>query len=344
MKANLKSLRNQGYTLSESLAELVDNSIKAKAKNIELYLWFGNDPFILTMDDGYGMEENEIVNKALIVPDDNSNYTDSGPDDLGRYGLGLKQGTFAHCKSLTIFSKKENFSHKTQHIDENNPSDDLPNCIINEIVKSKIQELKQRKSGTIILWSDLDYLMKRRDSTTSNFYDQVERVKKHFKMIYHNRISKGSLNIYFQGVDDINKIKSYDPFYENSKDTIKLEDVPIHSKGSLITLKPYIIPKEISSEHLNKNGNELQGLYFSRKNRIIDFGGWFEIDSGSTTKLSTTDKFRRLRILTELPTDNVEDWIPSQKNKVNIPDFFKKTMFQNIKKIREKYLEKIREE
>ena len=51
MKANLKSLRNQGYTLSESLAELVDNSIKAKAKNIELYLWFGDDPFILTMDD-----------------------------------------------------------------------------------------------------------------------------------------------------------------------------------------------------------------------------------------------------------------------------------------------------
>ena len=247
MKANLKSLRNQGYTLSESLAELVDNSIKAKAKNIELYLWFGDDPYILTMDDGYGMEENEIVNKALIVPDDNSNYTDSGPDDLGRYGLGLKQGTFAHCKSLTIFSKKENFSHKTQHIDEDKPSDDLPNCIKKEIVKSKIQELKQRKSGTIILWSDLDYLMKRRDSTTSNFYDQVERVKKHFKIIYHNRISKGSLNIYFQGADDINKIKSYDPFYENSKDTIKLEDVPIHSKGSLITLKPYIIPKEISS-------------------------------------------------------------------------------------------------
>ena len=67
---------------------------------------------------------------------------------------------------------------------------------------------------------------------------------------------------------------------------------------------------------------------FSRKNRIIDFGGWFEIDSGSTTKLSTTDKFRRLRILTELPTDNVEDWIPSQKNKVNIPDFLRKRCFK----------------
>ena len=26
------------------------------------------------MDDGHGMDENEIVNKALVVPDDNSNY------------------------------------------------------------------------------------------------------------------------------------------------------------------------------------------------------------------------------------------------------------------------------
>ena len=51
------------------------------------------------------MDENEIANKALVVPDDNSEYEDSGPDDLGRYGLGLKQGTFAHCKSLTILSK-----------------------------------------------------------------------------------------------------------------------------------------------------------------------------------------------------------------------------------------------
>ena len=84
-------------------------------------------------------------------------------------------------------------------------------------------------------------------------------------MIYHNRISKGSLNIYFQGADDINKIKSYDPFYENSKDTIKLEDVPIHSKGSLITLKPYIIPKEISSEHLNKMEMNYRGFIFLEK-------------------------------------------------------------------------------
>ena len=344
MKVNFKSLRNQGYTLAESLAELVDNSIKAKAKNIELYLWFGDDPFILTMDDGHGMDENEIVNKALVVPYDNSNYTDGGPDDLGRYGLGLKQGTFANCKCLTIFSKKENFFYKTQHIDEDKPNDDLPKCSSNEIAKSKIEELKNRKSGTIILWSDLDYLLKRRDSTIGNFYDQVERVKKHFTMIYHKRVFRDKLNIFFQGNDEINRIKSFDPFYENNKDTMKLEDIPINSKGSQIILKPYIIPKEISSENLNKNGNELQGLYFSRKKRIIDFGGWFEIDSESRTKLSTTDKFRRLRILTELPINNVEDWIPSQKNKVNIPDFFKKTMFQNIKKIREKYLDKIKEE
>ena len=165
MSVFFKSLRNQGYTLAESLAELVDNSIKAQSKNIEIYIYFAEDPFILTVDDGFGMDENEIENKALVVPDDNSEYEDSGPDDLGRYGLGLKQGTFAHCKCLTIFSKKENFSYKTQHIDEKNPNDILPKCSSNKIVKSKIEELKNKRSGTIILWSDLDYLMNRRDPT-----------------------------------------------------------------------------------------------------------------------------------------------------------------------------------
>jgi len=344
MSVSFKSLRNQGYTLAESLAELVDNSIKAQSKNIEIYIYFAEDPFILTVDDGFGMDENEIENKALVVPDDNSEYEDSGPDDLGRYGLGLKQGTFAHCKCLTIFSKKENFSYKTQHIDEKNPNDILPKCSSNKIVKSKIEELKNKRSGTIILWSDLDYLMNRRDPTIGNFYDQVERVKKHFRMIYHKRISRDNLNIFFQGVDELNKIKSFDPFYENSKDTIKLEDIPISFKGTQIILKPYIIPKDISSENLNKNGYELQGLYFSRKDRIIDFGGWFEIDSESKTKLATTDKYRRLRILVKLPIENAEYWIPSQKNKVYIPDFLKKTILLNVKKIRDKYLDKIKEE
>ena len=78
--------------------------------------------------------------------------------------------------------------------------------------------MKNRKSGTIILWNDLDYLLKRRDSTIGNFYDQVERVKKHFTMIYHKRIFQDKLNIFFQGNDEINRIKSFDPFYENNKE------------------------------------------------------------------------------------------------------------------------------
>jgi hypothetical protein len=345
MSVSFKSLRNQGYTLAESLAELVDNSIKAQAKNVEIYLYFADDPFILTVDDGFGMDENEIENKALVVPDDNSEYEDSGPDDLGRYGLGLKQGTFAHCKSLTILSKKVNFSYKSQHIDQDQPNESLPKCVSNNsIVKSKIEDLKKSKSGTIILWTELDNLMKRTDSTTSNFYDHVERTQKHFRMIYYKRILKNKLNLFFQGSEDINRLKPIDPFYEHMKETIKLEDIPINLKGSQIILKPFIIPKDISIENFNKNGNELQGLYFSRKDRIIDFGGWFEIDSEFKTRLSTTDKYRRLRILIELPVKNIEDWIPSQKNKVNIPDFFKKPMFQIVVKIRDKYLDKINEE
>ena len=338
MKVNFKSLRNQGYTLAESLAELVDNSIKAQAKNVEIYLYFADDPFILTVDDGFGIDENEIENKALVVPDDNSKYEDSGPDDLGRYGLGLKQGTFANCKSLTILSKKDNFAYKSQHIDQDQPNESLPKCVSsNSIVKSKIEDLKKSKSGTIILWTELDNLMKRTDSSTNNFYDHVERTQKHFRMIYYKRILKNKLNLFFQGSEDINRLKPIDPFYEHMKETIKLEDIPINLKGSQIILKPFIIPKDISVENFNKNGNELQGLYFSRKDRIIDFGGWFELDTESNTRLVNSDRFNRLRILVELPINDIDLWLPSQKNRVNIPDFFKKTMLQKVIKIRQDY-------
>jgi len=344
MKTYLKNFRHQGYTLAESLAELVDNSIKAQAKNIKIYLYFNNDPFILTCDDGYGMDEDELINKALSIPKDNSEYVDSGPDDLGRFGLGLKQGTFSQCKTLTILSKKKNFNYKTYSLENEEITNLLPSCASNEIIKKKIYELKNTNHGTLILWSDLDILMKQRDASKGNFYDEAEFAKRHFKMIYHKRILNDSIKIFFQGDEDVNKIQPFDPFYSKNKNTIKLEDIEVLTDGGLITLRSWLIPSDIENENLNKSGNELQGIYFSRKDRIYDYGGWFRVDSESKQRFNITDRFNRLRILVELPVESKEDWIPSLKNRVNIPEFAKKKLLQGIKKIRDKYIVKINNE
>jgi hypothetical protein len=49
------------YDLLSALADLIDNSIKAQSRNIELsYLYNRGNPLVRVLDDGYGMTAEEL--------------------------------------------------------------------------------------------------------------------------------------------------------------------------------------------------------------------------------------------------------------------------------------------
>jgi len=94
----LEKLRSHGYTLQQSLAELADNSITHNAKNIWVYMFWsddaGKDSFIMVVDDGRGMNEDELLNRALAFP--KKEHVDQGENDHSVFGVGLKTGSFNH--------------------------------------------------------------------------------------------------------------------------------------------------------------------------------------------------------------------------------------------------------
>ena len=93
---------------------------------------------------------------------------------------------------------------------------------------------------------------------------------------------------------------------------------------------------------MGKSKNDLQGLFFLRKDRVIDFGGWFGLGEKNTDRFwSSSEKFNRLRIEVEIPIETSRDWITHSKNKVNIPDYAASKMRKSLIKIRKDYLEKI---
>ena len=341
----LEKFRNHGYTLPQSLAELADNSITFNAKNIWIYMYWSDDlgknSFVMVVDDGGGMNENELVNKALTIPKED--HVDRGEGDLSRFGLGLKTGSFEHCRSITVITKKGKIIKKTLNFKEG-LTDEMPSCINHKFVKKYLDNFEKQNSGTIILWSDLDRISRiQAIDRAANFYSDYERSRKHFKLIYHKFILDKKINIYFGGNEDVNKTKIFDPFYKENKNTIKLQDVEISFfKGGSTILKPWIIPQDTGNENLNFTKNELQGLYFFRRKRLIDYGGWFEIGDRHTDRFwSPTDRFNRLRIEVELPLENDDLWISYSKNKVTIPKFAISKFRKHLKKIRKDYLEKI---
>ena len=295
----------------------------------------------MVVDDGNGMDENELINKALAIP--KKEHVDQGEKDHSVYGLGLKTGSFNHCKSITVITKKNKLLRKTLSL-KDGITDEMPSYINHKFIVKHLDKFTNQKSGTIILWSELDRISEfRAIDRGPNFYDDCDKAKKHFKIIYHKYLLNNQINLYFNGTETHNKTKAFDPFYKNDSSTIKLENSEISFlKGGKTILRPYIIPADTGKENLGKSKNDLQGLYFLRKNRVIDFGGWFGLGEKNTDRFwSSSEKFNRLRIEVEIPIETSRDWITHSKNKVNIPDYAASKMRKSLIKIRKDYLEAI---
>ena len=292
----LRKYRSRGYTLEQSLAELADNSITHNAKNIWTYMYWsddqGKDSFIMVVDDGDGMSKDELLNRALNIPKDE--HVDKGENDHSVYGLGLKAGSFNHCTSITVITKKDELIKKTLNL-KDGITDNMPSCIGHKFVKKHLEDLNSRKSGSIVLWSDLDNLTKLRASERGpNFYEDCDKAKKHFKLIYHKYLLENKINLFFNGKEEVNKTKKFDPFYKDNPNTIILPGSEISFlKGGTSKITPYIIPIDTTNENLGKSRNELQGLYFLRKNRVIDYGGWFGLGEKNADKFwGTSEKIQ----------------------------------------------------
>src|SRR5688572_19848565 len=83
--AMIESMRAVGYTPQAAIADLIDNSLSARAKNVWLTLfWDGVNSHIAIRDDGHGMSEEELTNAMRLGS--RSPLEEREPTDLGRFG------------------------------------------------------------------------------------------------------------------------------------------------------------------------------------------------------------------------------------------------------------------
>ena len=100
------SMRSIGYTFESAIADIIDNSISAHAKNIQLsFPTEASNSFVSIMDDGVGLTEDELFN-AMRYGSTACEETRSD-DDLGRFGLALKAASLSQCMILSVVCKKD---------------------------------------------------------------------------------------------------------------------------------------------------------------------------------------------------------------------------------------------
>src|SRR4051812_38482442 len=95
----LESMRALGYSFESAVADIVDNSLSAQARVIDIRFSPFDEPYVAILDDGTGMLP-PILTSAMRHGSQNPNLK-RDEKDLGRFGLGLKTASLSQCRRMT---------------------------------------------------------------------------------------------------------------------------------------------------------------------------------------------------------------------------------------------------
>lgn len=324
----IESMRAIGYSFSSAIADLIDNSISAKAKCIDILSDPGNDPSLFILDDGTGMSAEKLY-EAMRYGSRNP-LEERSEDDLGRFGLGLKSASLSQCRKLVVVSK--------QHSEINSFAWDIDYVIktgdwtLKGYVGKEIDEipnvelLKGLETGTLVWLSDFDRIKEGTQDLAATFNKYLDDMNEHLSLVFHRFIEDGL-------VININNlpVKAKDPFLSYHKATQKKQDMAIYINNKQITLKPYILPhlSKLSQEDIEKIGGKEnlkseQGFYVYRNKRLIIWGTWF--------RLEYKDELNKLaRVRVDIPNSLDYMWsIDIKKSTATLPDIIKKNLFNAV--------------
>ena len=282
----LESLRSIGYSAEAAVADLIDNSITAKARSVEIRFPAGSPTHIAVIDDGEGMNASELI--AAMRHGSRSPSEVRVKNDLGRFGLGLKTASLSQCRSLTVVSKRDSevaacrwdleFVRKTNdwlllQLDQTE-IESLP-CIA---------ELKAKSHGTMVLWTDLDRLAAGDRGDGAVVSARMESVRRHLALVFHRylagEVSSAPIRISINRAE----IAPVDPFLASKKssqktplETFYIDGQPIHLMGFTLPHISKLRADEVAIAGGAEGLRRQQGFYVYRNYRLIVWGTWFRL-------------------------------------------------------------------
>lgn len=339
----IKSISEQGYLLETALADLIDNSISAKASEINIYLTeYDKEPTIFIADNGSGMSNSNLI-EALRMPSQ-SLEEDRLPTDLGRFGLGLKTASFSQARKITVISR--DFETNTYNgycwdiinldvewnlnILDDNPISNYINAFKQKRNNSNLSS--EAEINTLVIWEHLF-----REENIENLQKYlIEEVQSHLSLVFHRFLKDDNFiitigNIQLLGFDPFPSLMSRLPlfrFYHD--DGRQVNGFTVQG----FTL-PYSVLKNKSDDNLDewlikgRNLSDMEGIYLYRENRLIYYGGWSRLQ-----RRNQSLKLARLMINITNKHDHLFQ-INVAKSTMQIPQTFKPQIKEIIEELAE---------
>ena len=332
----IETFRAIGYSTETAIADIIDNSITANAKNVWVdYCWNGPETTLSITDDGNGMD-NEALIQALR-PGSTNPLKEREAKDLGRFGLGLKTASFSQCRKFAVLSKNESkeaayWCWDLDYVKNYAKSWSLIKYFPD--TENNLQKINSQGKGTMVMWWDIDRLTKdtQTDSEQSKakFLTTMESVKNHLGMVFHRFIENG-LNLYLRE----REIESWDPFMIGA-DGLQTKPETFLENGK-IRIKGFVLPhrSKLTGEQYNygkgprDNWTAHQGFYIYRNRRLLVAGDWLGLFKKEV-------HYDLCRIMIDLPNSMDNEWqIDIKKSVARPPAKLKEVIVSLAKEVRE---------
>ena len=281
--ALVESLRDMGYSLPTALADVIDNSITAKARNIQLLAdTHDDDPAIGILDDGVGMTRDELL--EAMRPGTQGPHEVRSDYDLGRFGLGLKTASFSQCRRLTVTTRKDGAVSCAVWDLDTVAARDL--WVVETPPTTKGVRWSQRldEDGTLVVWEKLDRLIgPDGQGARQDLVRQLNEAASHIEFVFH-RFMAGRKGKRISISLNNRNLRPFDPFHSKHAATQHHQEDIISLAGNTIRIWPVTLPhheKVTDAEWKRHAGNDgyvsNQGFYLYRNRRLIVHGTWFRL-------------------------------------------------------------------
>jgi hypothetical protein len=289
-KRLVRSLRDMGYDFAQAVADVVDNSVAAKAKRVSISIDFdGDDSIVRISDNGHGMRPEQLREAMRYGAE-----RDYEVDDLGKFGLGLKTASMSQCQRLTVISRWNparadiaGYAWDLDHISKTNRWEIL------QLTRREIERLASDTlrdgPGTVVIWERLDRILGYKhpygESARKRLISMCREAEAHLAMVFHRFLS-GSESRRFKLTLNGQAVVPWDPFCRSQQKTERLSPIEIavehEGVSGKVLVEPYLLPPRNDFDSPESfraasgpaGWNQQQGFYIYRSGRMIQAGGW----------------------------------------------------------------------
>ncbi len=327
-------MRDIGYSLETAIADLIDNSITAGATEIDVWLRFGNNqpPSIALVDNGSGMTGLEL--KDAMTPGCRDPLDERAPDDLGRFGLGLKTASFSQCRRLTVITRKDGaLAAARWDLDRVRVTNDWSLQILSVEDLEHTECISQLPAqGTMVVWEAIDRIVDATSGENRIHYltERMEDARRHIETVFHRFIKgepgRSKTAIRWNG----SLLESFDPFHSKHPATQAHPPERMDIDGEGVTVQAFILPhhsklkpKEWERYATAKGYLRSQGFYVYRAGRLIIHSTWFGL-----VRASELTRLARVRV--DIPTSLDHLWKIDVRKASAQPPYIVKRRLKNI--------------